>query len=68
MKKIAYLFVLVTLLFIAQDKAQAHYGMIIPSDQMVTKEEKKDIDMDLLFWHPMAGIPMPLDKPAKFGV
>lgn len=48
--------------------AFAHYGMIIPSDQMVVKGEDQNIHMDLLFWHPMEGIPMPLAKPAHFGV
>lgn len=48
--------------------AWAHYGMVIPSDQMVMKNEKGNIKIDLLFWHPMAMIPMNLDKPAKFDV
>lgn len=68
MKKIALLFVMITMLFIAKDRAEAHYGMIIPSDQMVVQGEDQNIHMDMLFWHPMEGIPMPLDKPNKFGV
>lgn len=55
-----------TLLFSGQ--ATAHYGMIIPSDQMVTQGEGKTITFDLRFWHPMEGIPMPLDKPVHFDV
>ncbi len=49
-------------------QAMAHYGMIIPSDQTVVQGENKTISLDLRFWHPMAGIPMPLVKPAHFDV
>ena len=68
MKRIALLLALMALTFIAKDRAEAHYGMIIPSDQMVMKDEDPTVKMDLLFWHPMEGIPMPLDKPAAFNV
>lgn len=68
MKKALSLLAAVTMLLLIQTQAMAHYGMIIPSDQMVMKDENKTIDMELLFWHPMEGIPMPLEKPAKFGV
>ena len=47
---------------------QAHYGMIIPSDQMITQGDKTTISLDLRFWHPMTGIPMSLDKPVRFQV
>lgn len=46
----------------------AHYGMIIPSDQMVMQGENRTVNLDLRFWHPMEGIPMPLAKPAAFDV
>ena len=68
MKKIL-MFLAVTfcpLLFSGQ--VMAHYGMIIPSDQIVTQGENKTIKLDLRFWHPMEGIPMPLVKPAHFDV
>ncbi|NVL90138.1 MAG: DUF4198 domain-containing protein [Desulfobacterales bacterium] len=46
----------------------AHFGMVIPSDQMVMQGEDRDIKIDLMFWHPFEGIGMELVKPAKFGV
>jgi cobalt/nickel transport protein len=49
-------------------QAWAHYGMIIPSDQIVTQKDEKTITLDLRFWHPMEGIPMPLAKPVGFDV
>jgi len=48
--------------------ARAHFGMVIPSDQMVMQGESKDVKVDLLFWHPFEGIGMDLAKPAKFAV
>ncbi len=48
--------------------ANAHYGMIIPSDQMVMQGEESTVNLDVRFWHPMEGIAMPLVKPAKFDV
>ncbi len=49
-------------------QAMAHYGMIIPSNQTVVQGDDKTISLDLRFWHPMEGIPMPLAKPAHFDV
>lgn len=48
--------------------AMAHFGMVIPSDQMVMQGENKNVKVDLLFWHPFEGIGMNLAKPAKFAV
>ncbi len=68
MKKPYLILATLIIAFFIHSQAFAHYGMIIPSDQMVMKGENKTIDMDLLFWHPMEGIPMPLTKPVKFEV
>lgn len=47
----------------------AHFGMIIPSNDVVGKEDKKEIGLLLQFTHPFEGGPqMQLDKPEKFGV
>jgi cobalt/nickel transport protein len=48
--------------------AWAHFGMVIPSDEMVMQGEDTNVHLDLLFWHPMEGIGMELVKPAKFAV
>ncbi len=57
-----------TLVLFSGSVANAHYGMIIPSDQMVMQGEESTIKLDVRFWHPMEGTPMPLDKPVKFDV
>lgn len=48
--------------------SSAHFGMIIPSDQMVMQEDSRTISIALMFWHPFEGIGMNLAKPAKFNV
>lgn len=68
MKKILMLLAGVVCLLLLSGQAMAHYGMIIPSDQTVVQGENKTLSLDLRFWHPMEGIPMPLDKPAHFDV
>lgn len=47
----------------------AHFGMIIPSNDVVGKDDNKEIGLLLQFTHPFEGGPqMQLDKPEKFGV
>ncbi|NIM02975.1 DUF4198 domain-containing protein [bacterium] len=46
----------------------AHFGMVIPSDDMVTKADNKNITLKVMFIHPMEGHYMSMEKPARFGV
>lgn len=39
----------------AAGSASAHFGMVIPSDQMVMGDEEKEITIELRFWHPLQG-------------
>jgi cobalt/nickel transport protein len=48
--------------------AFAHFQMIIPSDDMVTQEDDRTINLDVMFWHPIEGHGMNMAKPVKFGV
>lgn len=49
--------------------ALAHFAMVIPSKDVVGKEDKKDIGFLIQFTHPFEGGPqMQMDKPEKFGV
>ena len=47
--------------------AHAHFGMVIPANNIVT-QDKKVIDITLSFSHPFEGIGMDLIKPEKFFV
>ena len=59
---------LLTLIFVMAVPAWAHFGMVIPSDEMVMQGEDTNVKLDLLFWHPFEGKGMDLAKPAKFAV
>lgn len=49
-------------------QAQAHFQMIIPSDDMVKQNESRKLNLDVMFWHPFEGMGMNMVKPARFGV
>ena len=66
-KGMFFVFLLVLALMTA-GPASAHFGMVIPSDQMVMQGENTNIKVDLMFWHPFEGIGMELVKPARFAV
>lgn len=59
---------LAVILLLTPGAAIAHFGMVIPSDQMVMSGESKDININLLFWHPFEGQGMNLVKPKAFDV
>lgn len=46
----------------------AHFGMVIPSDNMVMQEDSRTIDITLSFSHPFEMVGMDLLKPEKFFV
>ncbi|MBV0913844.1 DUF4198 domain-containing protein [Anianabacter salinae] len=48
--------------------ASAHYGMIIPSDNMVSQEDGRSIDLTLSFSHPFVLDGMVLEMPESFSV
>lgn len=45
----------------------AHFGMIIPSDDIVSKEDKKKIVLQIQFAHPFEGELMNMEHPEAFG-
>jgi len=53
---------------LAAGAAEAHYGMIIPSDPMVEPEEERTLTLQVSFSHPFEGVGMELDTPVAFGV
>ena len=66
-------FLVMLVLFLAawgltSGSAEAHFGMIIPSDQMVMQDDSKNVRLNLMFWHPFEGHGMDLVRPKAFGV
>jgi cobalt/nickel transport protein len=51
----------------AASQAMAHFGMVIPSENIVT-QQKKSVDLVLSFSHAFEGHGMELEKPEKFYV
>ena len=64
--RIATLSALPVLLFAAS--AQAHFGMLIPSQEIVADQKNAAVNLQLSFSHPMEGEGMTMDKPAAFFV
>ena len=46
----------------------AHFGMVIPSDNMIMQNEQRTVKVSLSFSHPMEIVGMELAKPKVFGV
>jgi len=43
------------LLLAVAGPTSAHFGMVIPLDQMVMGDVEKEIIIELRFWHPLQG-------------
>jgi len=48
--------------------ALAHYGMIIPSDNMVSQEDGRSVEFEISFSHPFETEGMVLETPVSFNV
>ncbi len=66
--KLAKLAIAAVALFLTASPALAHFGMIIPDRNIVTKDDPKLVNLRLMFWHPMEDQGMNLVKPAQAGV
>lgn len=49
-------------------EARAHFGTVIPSDDIVTQEDSKTLSIEVKFIHPMEMHYMEMEKPKRFGV
>jgi cobalt/nickel transport protein len=68
MKRLFILIIIGTFIVISTGLALAHFGMVIPSDDMVMQSEDRNITLDVKFIHPMEGHYMNMEKPGQFGV
>lgn len=48
--------------------AHAHFQMIIPSDDMISQGESREVGLDVRFTHPFEGHGMNMERPVQFGV
>lgn len=49
-------------------KSAAHFGVIIPSDEIITSKDSRKITLAIKFIHPMEDLYMEMEKPKKVGV
>lgn len=68
MKRYIRMMAIVLLLLGVSDRTEAHFTLILPSDDIVTVNEPKVIDLKIGFIHPMKGQYLNMQKPRKFGV
>lgn len=69
MKKTLFMAILTTLvLMLSFSLSRAHFAVIIPSDDIVSKEDRKDIIIQVKFMHPFEGKYMNMEKPKTFGM
>jgi len=53
---------------LAATPALAHFGTIIPSDDILTQENSRTLNLEVKFIHPLEGHYMEMVKPQQFGV
>ena len=62
-RKVLPAFLALALVLAAALPALAHFGMVIPDKNVVTKDGDKTVKLSYLFWHPMENQGMNLAKP-----
>jgi len=60
--------VMVTVMVLTANPSFAHFGTITPSDDIVTQDDNKTLNLQIKFIHPFEGHYMEMAKPKKFGV
>jgi cobalt/nickel transport protein len=69
MRKISVITMVVSFIILGWiGKTSAHFGMIIPSDDIITQKDKKIITLEVKLIHPMQKHYMEMKKPKRVGV
>lgn len=68
MKVFHSLSIMLSLTLFVMSSAQAHFGMLIPSQTNIMESKDATINISLQFWHPFKNNGMDLEKPAVFQV
>ncbi len=68
MKKLARFVGFAAWSLLMASSADAHYGMLIPSDSMIMQADDRTVNLKLSFSHPFERIGMELEKPKVFSV
>jgi cobalt/nickel transport protein len=68
MKRTIGIWIIITAVYGIAGTAFGHFGMVIPSDNMVMQDESRSVNLQLSFSHPMEMVGMELVKPKVFSV
>lgn len=68
MKTLFRLIIAATLAITVASPAFAHFQMVLPSTDIVSATDSKEISLGVMFIHPMEGDAMNMAKPVEFGV
>jgi len=55
-------------LLLAAGPCFAHFGTLVPSDDIITQDDSKNLALQVKFIHPMEGHYMEMARPKRFGV
>ncbi len=61
-------FIAIGLVVLLIGTAHAHFGMILPSDDVVSQSEGREVTLRLMFLHPFEVQLMQMERPRAFGV
>lgn len=67
-RPIALLMVVLAVVIAFVPEVQAHFGLVLPSDDIVTQDDSKTVALEVKFIHPMEMHYMEMEKPKRFGV
>jgi cobalt/nickel transport protein len=56
------------LILVSSMEAPAHFGTIVPSDDIISQDDPKTLSLEIKFIHPMERHYMEMAKPVRFGV
>ncbi|HGY12498.1 MAG: DUF4198 domain-containing protein [Deltaproteobacteria bacterium] len=68
MKYFKMFYAVIFMLCFSSSLSLAHFGMVIPSDNMIMQDDSKKVELLLSFSHPFEMVGMPLVKPLDFFV
>lgn len=61
-------YLMLAFLLLTATPALAHFGTVIPSDDIVAQEDARTLSIEVKFIHPMEGQYMEMARPQRFGV
>ncbi len=68
LKLVQYTIFIFLITGVSISSSYAHFGMMLPSDDMISASDSKQVVLDIRFIHPFEGHLMNMDRPSVFGV